>query len=119
MARYRLTDAALADLERIYEYGILNFGLSQADKYYDGLVLHFQKIADSPLSHPSVERLSTRGSTHLNIPKSTNLCWRVAWRAVVASLAADNVSGCIPPIHAGFGAIVAPVATVRQIFAHD
>ena len=55
MASYRLTDAALADLERIYEYGILNFGLSQADKYYDGLVLHFQKIADSPLSHPSVE----------------------------------------------------------------
>ena len=31
------------------EYGILNFGLTQADKYYDGLMLHFQKIADSPL----------------------------------------------------------------------
>ena len=50
MASYRLNDAALADLDRIYEYGILTFGLQQADKYYDGLLLYFQAIADSPLS---------------------------------------------------------------------
>ena len=35
MGSYRLNDAALADLDRIYEYGILTFGLQQADKYYD------------------------------------------------------------------------------------
>ncbi len=41
MANYSLTDAALADLDRLYEYGILTFGLKQADKYYDGLVDYF------------------------------------------------------------------------------
>ena len=39
MGSYRLSDAALADLDRIYEYGILTFGLQQADKYYDGLFI--------------------------------------------------------------------------------
>lgn len=57
MARYRLTDAALADLDRLYEYGILTFGLKKADQYYDGLVSHFQKIADSPLSHTAVDKI--------------------------------------------------------------
>lgn len=32
MGSYRLSDAALADLDRIYEYGILTFGLQQVDK---------------------------------------------------------------------------------------
>ncbi len=57
MASYRLTDAALADLDRLYEYGILTFGLKQADEYYDGLVSHFQKIADNPLSHAAVDEI--------------------------------------------------------------
>ena len=43
MGGYRLSDAALADLYRIYEYGILTFGLQQANKYYDGLLLYFQE----------------------------------------------------------------------------
>jgi len=57
MAHYRLNDAALADLDRIYEYGILTFGLQQADKYYDGLLSYFQAIADSPLSHIGVDEI--------------------------------------------------------------
>ena len=57
MASYRLGDAALADLDRIYEYGILTFGLEQADRYFDGLVCLFQQIADSPLSHPAVDEI--------------------------------------------------------------
>ncbi len=59
MAGYRLSDAALADLDRIYEYGILTFGRQQADEYYDGLVLYFQAIADNPLSHISVDEIRT------------------------------------------------------------
>ena len=57
MASYRLNDAALADLDKIYEYGILNFGLKQADQYFDGLVFHFQQIADNPHSHPAVDEI--------------------------------------------------------------
>ncbi len=60
MASYRLNDAALADLDRIYEYGILTFGLQQADKYYDGLLLYFQAIADSPLSYVGVDEIRAR-----------------------------------------------------------
>ncbi len=55
MVSYCLTDAALADLDRLYEYGILVFGLTQADKYYDGLVFYFQTIAGSPLSFSQVD----------------------------------------------------------------
>ncbi len=57
MGSYRLSDAALADLDRIYEYGILTFGLQQADKYYDGLLLYFQDIADSPLVYVGVDEI--------------------------------------------------------------
>ena len=59
MASYRLTDAALADLDQLYEYGIFTFGLSQANQYYDGLVAKFQAIADSPLIHPGIEEIRT------------------------------------------------------------
>lgn len=59
MASYRINDAALADLDRIYEYGVLTFGLQQADKYYDGLLLYFQAIVDSPLSHVGVDEIRT------------------------------------------------------------
>ena len=48
MARYRLSNKALNDLERIYVYGITTFGLDQADRYYDGLLGRLQKIADNP-----------------------------------------------------------------------
>ena len=54
MASYCLTDAALDDLDRLCGYGILAFGLIQADKYYDGLVSDFQTIAGSPLSFSQV-----------------------------------------------------------------
>jgi toxin ParE1/3/4 len=38
MAGYRLSSKAAADLEAIYEYTIINFGLGQAQAYL--LVLH-------------------------------------------------------------------------------
>lgn len=59
MARYSLTDAALDDLDSIYEYGILTFGLEQADRYYDGLVSYFQTVADSPYSHQIINQIRT------------------------------------------------------------
>lgn len=46
MASYRLSKHALADLDRLYEHGILAFGLRQADIYYDGLITHFQDLAE-------------------------------------------------------------------------
>ena len=38
MASYQLGKAAQSELDGLYLYGILNYGLHRADKYYDGLI---------------------------------------------------------------------------------
>ena len=55
MASYRLSDRALKDLDRLYEHGILSFGLSLADEFYDGLIARFQAIADQPSLYPAID----------------------------------------------------------------
>ncbi len=64
MAGYKLSNKAIADLERLYEYGVEMFGLEKADRYYDGLVNRFEDIARNPRLaetvehiHPSLRRL--------------------------------------------------------------
>lgn len=52
MATYKLSLEAEGDLEGIYYTGVVEFGLRQADEYYDGLVERFQRIADTPLMYP-------------------------------------------------------------------
>ena len=48
MATCRLNEAAVEDLERLYEFGVVSFGLDQADQYYDGLIKRFYELADNP-----------------------------------------------------------------------
>ena len=48
MASYQLTEDAEEDVEGIYEYSILNFGLQQARDYVNGLHRCFGNLADSP-----------------------------------------------------------------------
>lgn len=48
MENYRLTRKADNDLAAIYEYGILNFGLAQAQSYLLGLYERFEQLAESP-----------------------------------------------------------------------
>lgn len=48
MAAYQLSDKADADLAEIYEYSILNFGLSTAREYYTGLMKTFDMLSDNP-----------------------------------------------------------------------
>lgn len=55
MASHRLSDKALADLDRLYERGILTFGLRLADEYYDGLIARMQEIADQPKRYSAVD----------------------------------------------------------------
>lgn len=55
--RYHLSEAADADLERIYEWGIDRFGMNAADQYYDGLLARFEKIAESPQLWPGVDHI--------------------------------------------------------------
>ncbi len=48
MAAYQLTNKAESEIERIYEYSILNFGLQVAQDYVSGLHHCFELLADNP-----------------------------------------------------------------------
>ncbi|AMO19551.1 type II toxin-antitoxin system RelE/ParE family toxin [Flavobacterium columnare] len=52
MYNYDLSEQAKIDLLRIYEYGIGQFGLDQADKYFDMMHDCFNKIAKNPYLFP-------------------------------------------------------------------
>ena len=55
MDRYRLSNTAKEDLIRIHHYGVRQFGMSQADKYFETFFEHFENIAQRPFSFESVD----------------------------------------------------------------
>jgi len=57
MPSYKLSLAAKEDLYRIWQYGLENYGLKQANDYLDGLEKHFEVLAQSPYAHPSVDEI--------------------------------------------------------------
>ena len=48
MAKYEMTNKAVADLNSIWNYTVETWSESQADKYYDMLIDFCQVIADNP-----------------------------------------------------------------------
>lgn len=58
MAAYSLSAKAADELDQIYEYSILNFGLVQARSYLDGLHQLFRMLADNPMLGRSAEQLA-------------------------------------------------------------
>ena len=57
MAKYRLTLAADADLDRLFIFGVATFGLDQAEKYTSGLYEHLADIAENPKRWPAVDHI--------------------------------------------------------------
>ena len=55
MANYRINEDAKADLQRIYRRGVLEFGETQADRYFDALFDRFEEIAEQPLQYQAVD----------------------------------------------------------------
>ncbi len=55
MANYKLSNEAKNDLIRIHQYGVIRFGMSQADKYFHSFFKSFEKIAERPYSYESVD----------------------------------------------------------------
>jgi len=55
MAKYRLSNEAKEDLIRIHHYGVNQFGMAQADKYFDSFFTYFDIIAQQPFSFESVD----------------------------------------------------------------
>lgn len=58
MAGYSLSSKATADISRIYEYTILNFGVKQAREYLTGLHERFETLAENPMQGRSASELS-------------------------------------------------------------
>ncbi|MEA1784490.1 type II toxin-antitoxin system RelE/ParE family toxin [Arenibacter sp. GZD96] len=48
MAEYKLTNKAVEDLSKIWDYTFEVWSEQQADKYYDGLISNCQEIAENP-----------------------------------------------------------------------
>jgi len=57
MATYKLSPEAEDDLYRIWLYGVKNFGLEQADKYFAAFFYQFGLIAKDPLLFQSVDHI--------------------------------------------------------------
>jgi len=48
MAEYKLTNKAVEDLSKIWDYTFEVWSEQQADKYYDGLISNCEEIAEHP-----------------------------------------------------------------------
>ncbi len=57
MASYSLNEDADEDLDRLYEHGVLTFGLIQADNYYDGLIQRFHELVETPRLWQAVDHI--------------------------------------------------------------
>ena len=55
MGTYRLTEDAKADLIRIYQRGLREFGEAQADVYFNAFFERFEMLGEQPLSYPAVD----------------------------------------------------------------
>jgi toxin ParE1/3/4 len=55
MANYKLSNVAKEDLIRIHHYGVAQFGITQADKYFNSLFEYFDIISQRPYSFESVD----------------------------------------------------------------
>ncbi len=59
MANYKISKVAKEDLIRIHHYGVNNFGMIQADLYFETFFEYFENIAQQPFSFESVEYIKT------------------------------------------------------------
>jgi toxin ParE1/3/4 len=68
MVGYKLSALADEDFESLYVYGVLAFGLGQADVYVAGMQARFELLANQPRLYPAIDhvrlgyRLSVYGS---------------------------------------------------------
>ena len=59
MAKFKLSNTAKEDLIRIHHFGVSNFGMQQADKYFNDFFTAFENIAERPFSFESVDFIKT------------------------------------------------------------
>jgi toxin ParE1/3/4 len=79
MGNYRLAPEAKADLERIWFYGVQNWGLGAADKYYAAFFDHFEQLAAQPHLYPAAE---IREGYRRSVCGSESVYYRIVGEAV-------------------------------------
>lgn len=80
MGNYRLSENAEEDLYRIWLYGLEHWGLEQANAYFDAFMQHFEELADSPFSHPTVDDI--RQGYRRSVCGSDNVYYRISEKTV-------------------------------------
>lgn len=50
MTEYKLSHVAKEDLIRIHQYRVKQFGIKQADNYFESFFDHFELLAKNPLA---------------------------------------------------------------------
>lgn len=76
MVKFSLTETAKDDLEKLYNYGVLNYGLEQTEQYTSDMITRFKAIAEHPKLYTAVNhiregyRRSVYGATFDLLPNS-------------------------------------------------
>ncbi len=60
MTEYKLTNKAVEDLSKIWDYTFEAWSEQQADKYYDGLISNCQEIAENPELGKNYDEISEK-----------------------------------------------------------
>ena len=55
MANYRISEDAKADLNRIYQRGVREYGEVLADQYYDAFFERFEQLVEQPNLYQAVD----------------------------------------------------------------
>ena len=76
MARFRLAPNARDDLERIWFYGLEQWGLEQADRYVLELFARFEELAENPFRYPAVDDI--REGYRRSVVGADSIYYRVA-----------------------------------------
>ncbi len=76
MASYSLSPAAERDLYRIWLYGLENWTVEQADRYYNAFFERFEELAQNPLQHPSANDI--RHGYRLSVCGVDTIYYRIA-----------------------------------------
>jgi len=57
MGKYSLSEAAEKDLDQLYTYGVLNFGLEQTGQYTTAMINRFEELSEHPERYPAVDHI--------------------------------------------------------------
>ncbi len=77
MAEYKLTNKAVEDLSKIWDYTFEVWSEQQADKYYDGIISNCQEIAENPelgkiYDGISIQLLGMKANRHIIFYRTLN-----------------------------------------------